>query len=183
MDRVCATMRVSRDMWLTVGRPRVLIAGDAYGELRDYFSAHGHTAMSADYRACERPGLHFRGDFRELLDVQQWELVVALLAARDLDRVNEWHWHRDAVSSGDYWWAQALSLRVWCSCAHRVLTVHTTTADDWAFHRFHEPCRIPAKTFGGTTSRAVYHIHHRGLDGIDWAPTVTYDTALRAKAC
>ena len=55
---------------------RVLIACEFSGTVRDAFRALGHDAMSCDLLPTERPGPHYRGDVRDVLD-EGWDLMVA----------------------------------------------------------------------------------------------------------
>ena len=55
---------------------RVLIACEFSGIVRDAFTAAGHEAVSCDLLPTERPGLHYLGDVRDILD-DHWELMVA----------------------------------------------------------------------------------------------------------
>ncbi|CAB4139964.1 hypothetical protein UFOVP408_35 [uncultured Caudovirales phage] len=47
---------------------RVLVACEYSGTVRDAFRARGHHAMSCDLLPTERPGLHYQGDVRMVLD-------------------------------------------------------------------------------------------------------------------
>ena len=55
---------------------RVLVACEFSGAVRDAFAAMGHMAMSCDLLPAERPGLHFVGDVREILN-DEWDLMIA----------------------------------------------------------------------------------------------------------
>lgn len=55
---------------------RVLIACEYSGIVRDAFIAMGHDAMSCDFLPTERPGPHYQGDVRDILD-QGWDLMIA----------------------------------------------------------------------------------------------------------
>lgn len=56
--------------------PRVLVACEFSGAVRDAFTAAGCYAMSCDLLPTESPGPHHCGDVREVLD-QPWDLMVA----------------------------------------------------------------------------------------------------------
>jgi hypothetical protein len=56
---------------------RVLIACESSGTVRDAFIAHGHAAMSCDLLDTERPGPHYRGDVRDVLEPGRWDLMIA----------------------------------------------------------------------------------------------------------
>ena len=47
---------------------RVLVGCEFSGVVRDSFIACGHSAISCDILPCERPGPHYQGDIRDLLD-------------------------------------------------------------------------------------------------------------------
>jgi len=53
----------------------VLIACEFSGIVRDAFAARGHNAMSCDLLPSERPGLHYQGDVRDLVD-KYFDLVI-----------------------------------------------------------------------------------------------------------
>ena len=55
---------------------RVLVACEFSGVVRDAFAAAGAYALSCDLLPSERPGPHYQGDVRELLD-EGWDLMVA----------------------------------------------------------------------------------------------------------
>ncbi len=55
---------------------RVLIACEFSGIVRDAFIAAGHDAVSCDLLPSERPGPHYQGDVRDVLD-DGWDLMVA----------------------------------------------------------------------------------------------------------
>lgn len=55
---------------------RVLVACEFSGIVRDAFRARGHDALSADLLPTERPGPHYQGDVRDILD-DGWDLMIA----------------------------------------------------------------------------------------------------------
>jgi len=55
---------------------RVLIACEFSGVVRDAFASLGHDAMSCDLLPTERPGLHYKGDVRDVLG-DGWDLMIA----------------------------------------------------------------------------------------------------------
>jgi len=55
---------------------KVLIACEFTGLTRDAFVAKGHKAMSCDFLPTERPGWHYQGDVRDVLDYP-WDLMIA----------------------------------------------------------------------------------------------------------
>ncbi len=58
------------------GKPRVLIACEFSGTVRDAFTAAGCYAMSADLRPSDKPGPHHEGDVRDVLG-GRWDLLIA----------------------------------------------------------------------------------------------------------
>ena len=54
---------------------RVLIACEYSGIVRDAFASRGHDAMSCDLLDTERPGAHYKGDVRDIID-QDWDLMI-----------------------------------------------------------------------------------------------------------
>jgi site-specific DNA-cytosine methylase len=55
---------------------RVLVACEYSGTVREAFAAHGHDAMSCDILPTDRPGKHYQGDVRDVLD-EGWDLMIA----------------------------------------------------------------------------------------------------------
>lgn len=55
---------------------RVLVACEFSGIVRDAFAARGHFAVSCDLLPSERPGEHFQGDVRDVLN-DNWDLLIA----------------------------------------------------------------------------------------------------------
>ena len=55
---------------------RVLIACEFSGIVRDAFIARGHDAVSCDLLPTERPGPHYHGDVRDILD-DKWDACIA----------------------------------------------------------------------------------------------------------
>jgi len=57
-------------------KPRILVACEYSGYVRDAFAARGWDAWSCDLEPTERPGNHIQGDVIPLLE-QDWDLLVA----------------------------------------------------------------------------------------------------------
>lgn len=55
---------------------KVLIACEASGVVRDAFIARGHDAMSCDLLPTERPGPHYQGDVKLIIN-DGWDLMIA----------------------------------------------------------------------------------------------------------
>lgn len=58
-------------------RLRVLVACEYSAVVRDAFRRAGHEAMSCDLLDTEVPGPHYRGDVRDLLVPDRWDLMIA----------------------------------------------------------------------------------------------------------
>ena len=55
---------------------RLLVACEYSGIVRDAFIARGHDAMSCDLLGTEKPGPHYRGDVRDILN-DNWDMLIA----------------------------------------------------------------------------------------------------------
>jgi hypothetical protein len=62
---------------------RVLVGCEFSGIVRDAFSRLGHEALSCDLLPSESPGLHYRGDVRDIL-FGCWDLMIAHPPCHDL---------------------------------------------------------------------------------------------------
>ena len=62
---------------------KVLIACEFSGVVRDAFIKVGHEAMSCDLLATDKPGPHYQGDIRDVLDYP-WDLMIAHPPCTDL---------------------------------------------------------------------------------------------------
>lgn len=54
---------------------RVLVACEYSGVVRDAFAQRGHYAMSCDLLETEKPGPHYQGDVRDVLD-WGWDMMI-----------------------------------------------------------------------------------------------------------
>lgn len=54
---------------------RVLVACEYSGTVRDAFAARGHDAMSCDILPTDKPGKHYQGDVRDVLDAG-WDMMI-----------------------------------------------------------------------------------------------------------
>lgn len=70
---------------------RVLVACEFSGVVRDAFLAEGHDALSCDLLPSERPGPHYQGDVRDVLDAS-WHLLIAHPPCTYLSKANTWRW-------------------------------------------------------------------------------------------
>lgn len=55
---------------------KVLVACEFSGVVRDAFIARGHDAQSADLLPSDRPGPHFEGDVRAIIN-NDWDMMIA----------------------------------------------------------------------------------------------------------
>ena len=55
---------------------RILIACEFSGVVRDAFIAKGHDAMSCDLLDTERPGPHYKGDVKDIIN-DGWDMMIA----------------------------------------------------------------------------------------------------------
>lgn len=58
-------------------KPRVLVACESSGIVRDAFTAMGWDAWSCDLLDSESQGPHYKGDVRDLLLPETWDLMIA----------------------------------------------------------------------------------------------------------
>jgi len=54
----------------------ILIACEESGIIRDEFIARGHNAISCDLKYSDKPGPHYHGDVRGILDLD-WDMMIA----------------------------------------------------------------------------------------------------------
>jgi len=54
---------------------RVLVACEYSGIVRDAFINQGHDAMSCDFLPTEKPGPHYQGDVKDIIN-QNWDLMI-----------------------------------------------------------------------------------------------------------
>lgn len=72
---------------------KVLVACEYSGVVRDAFTALGHRAMSCDLLPSERPGPHYQGDVRDIIE-DGWDLMIAHPPCTHL-AVSGARWFRD----------------------------------------------------------------------------------------
>lgn len=77
---------------------RVLIACEESGVVRDAFIAAGYEALSCDLLPSRRPGPHYEGDVRDLLDYP-WDLMIAHPPCTHTS-VSGARWHADKRADG-----------------------------------------------------------------------------------
>jgi len=62
---------------------KILIACEYSGAVRDSFTKLGHDAMSCDLLPTDKPGPHYQGDVRNVLD-DDWDMVIAFPPCTDI---------------------------------------------------------------------------------------------------
>jgi hypothetical protein len=72
---------------------RILVACEFSGIVRDAFIARGHYAMSCDLLPTEKPGPHYQGDVRDVLD-DGWDMMVCFPSCTHL-AVSGARWFKD----------------------------------------------------------------------------------------
>jgi hypothetical protein len=55
---------------------KILVACEFSGLVRDAFRAKGHNAISCDLEPSEKPGPHYQGDIKDILN-DQWNMLIA----------------------------------------------------------------------------------------------------------
>ena len=68
---------------------RILVACEFSGRVRDEFAALGHDAMSCDLLPTDRPGPHYQGDVRDVLN-DGWDTMLAFPDCTYLTSAAEW---------------------------------------------------------------------------------------------
>lgn len=71
--------------------PRLLVACEYSGRVRDAFTAKGWDATSCDLVPSDTPGKHIIGDVTELLK-REWDMVIAFPPCTHLSCVSSAHW-------------------------------------------------------------------------------------------
>lgn len=70
---------------------KVLVACECSGVVRDAFIAGGHDAISCDLKPTERPGPHYQGDVKDLLNNNKYDMMIAHPPCTYLARVGAPH--------------------------------------------------------------------------------------------
>lgn len=83
---------------------RVLVGCEYSGRVRDAFIAAGHDAMSVDLLPTDRPGPHYQGDIRDVLD-WGWDLAVMHPPCRYMANSGARHLYNDDKSRNEERWA------------------------------------------------------------------------------
>jgi hypothetical protein len=66
---------------------RILVACEFSGIVRDAFTDRGHDVESCDLGATERPGKHYRGDVRDILE-ESWDMMLAFVPCTYLTKAH-----------------------------------------------------------------------------------------------
>lgn len=78
---------------------KVLVACEYSGTVRDAFILRGHEALSCDLLPTERPGPHYQGDIRDVLDAG-WDVMIAHPPCTYLS-VSGLHWNGRVAGRAD----------------------------------------------------------------------------------
>jgi hypothetical protein len=76
----------------------ILVACEFSGVVRDAFRSKGHNAISCDLLASERPGPHYQGDVRDLLN-SGWDMIVTFPPCTHLCRSGA-RWFKEKQADG-----------------------------------------------------------------------------------
>lgn len=77
----------------------VLVACEYSGTVRDAFRARGHNAVSCDLLPTDKPGPHYRGDVRDLLQAGRWDVLIAFPPCTHL-AVSGARWFKEKAADG-----------------------------------------------------------------------------------
>ncbi len=72
---------------------KILVACEFSGVVRDAFIAKGHQALSCDLLPSERPGPHYQGDIRDIIN-DTWDMMIAFPPCTYLCVVGSSWWYR-----------------------------------------------------------------------------------------
>jgi len=72
---------------------KVLVACEFSGIVRDAFIARGHNTVSCDLEPTEKPGPHYQGDVRAIIN-QGWDMMIAFPPCTYLCTMGSIHWKR-----------------------------------------------------------------------------------------
>jgi hypothetical protein len=101
-------------------RPRVLVACEFSGTVRDAFRALGWNAWSCDLLPTEKPGNHYRGDVLSILN-EHWDLLIGHPPCKFLCS-SGLHWNNRGRGWADTWAALRFFQRLWSApCDHIAL--------------------------------------------------------------
>lgn len=78
---------------------RVLVAREYSGRVRDAFISKGHDAISCDILPTDKPGPHYQGDVRDIID-EGFDLLIAHPPCTYLTNAGVFHLHRPDQSEG-----------------------------------------------------------------------------------
>ena len=56
---------------------KILVACEFSGIVREAFITQGHDAWSCDFLPSEKTGQHIQGDVREILNIGEWDMIIA----------------------------------------------------------------------------------------------------------
>lgn len=83
---------------------KVLVACEYSGMVREAFAARGHYALSCDFEPTEQEGNHYQGDVRDVLDAEDWDLMVAHPPCTFLANSGaQWLYNKDGSRNQERW--------------------------------------------------------------------------------
>jgi hypothetical protein len=80
---------------------KILIGCEYSGIVRDAFIAQGHDALSCDLLPTDRPGAHYQGDVRDVLDYP-WDLAIFHPPCTDLSVSGARHFAEKRLNGRQY---------------------------------------------------------------------------------
>lgn len=95
---------------------RVLVGCEFSGTVRDAFAARGHDAWSCDVLPSERPGQHYQGDLRDMLD-GGWDLIICHPPCTHL-AVSGARWFKDKKDEQAH--ALGFVIQLWAAPVERI---------------------------------------------------------------
>lgn len=117
---------------------RVLVACEFSGIVRDAFAAAGHEAWSCDLEPSERPGNHYRGDVRDILN-SGWDLMIAHPPCTYLSKAGAVHMYNGRIKANGINFARLECVKeagyffnelLWCSIP--LIAVENPVMHHWA---------------------------------------------------
>ena len=93
IDTEVKTVSPIRQLEGMVRPPRVLVACEYSGTVRDAFTRLGAFAMSCDLLPTESEGRHYQGDVRDILS-DGWDIMIAHPPCTYLSYVGTRHWNK-----------------------------------------------------------------------------------------
>lgn len=94
-----------------MNKPKILIACEFSGVVRDAFRDRGHDAMSCDLLPTEAQGPHYQGDVYDILN-NRWDLMIAHPPCQYLCNSGvRWLYNKDKTKNTERWWNLDIAAR------------------------------------------------------------------------